>query len=108
MELLGDVGQVEACFGLFGHCVNLDIRYVHGLRRMYHRLKNHFGHTRWYSYMTWVKWKVVLVHLEIVLISTQDRCLVCTKRTKGMEIFKGAPDGAHFDPFRNSVNPNTR
>jgi hypothetical protein len=55
MELLGDVGQVEACFGLFGHCVNLDIRYMHGLRRMYHRLENHFGLTRWYSYMTWVK-----------------------------------------------------
>jgi hypothetical protein len=70
MELLGDVGQVEACFGLFGYCVNLDTRYMHGLRQMYHRLGNHFGHTQWFSYMTWVKWKVVLVHLEIVLIST--------------------------------------
>jgi hypothetical protein len=29
MELLGDVGQVGACFSLFGHCVNLDTRYVH-------------------------------------------------------------------------------
>jgi hypothetical protein len=27
--------------------------------------------------MTWVKWKLVLVHLEIVLISTEDRCTVC-------------------------------
>jgi hypothetical protein len=26
MELLGDVGHVEACFGLFGDSVNLDIR----------------------------------------------------------------------------------
>jgi hypothetical protein len=26
MELLGDVGQVEASFGLFGRCVNLDPR----------------------------------------------------------------------------------
>jgi hypothetical protein len=24
MELLGDVGQVEACFGRSRHCVNLD------------------------------------------------------------------------------------
>jgi hypothetical protein len=24
--LLGDVGQVEACFGPFGDCVNLDTR----------------------------------------------------------------------------------
>jgi hypothetical protein len=84
----------EACFGLFGYCVNLDTRYMRGLRKTYHRLRNHFGHTRWYSYMTWVKWKVVLVHLEIMLISTQDRCLVCTERTKGTEIFKGASNGA--------------
>jgi hypothetical protein len=46
MELLGDVGQVEACFGLFGHCVNLDARYVHGLHQTYYRLENHFGHIR--------------------------------------------------------------
>jgi hypothetical protein len=44
MELLGEVGQVEACFGLFGHGVSLDARYVHGMHRMYHRLENHFGH----------------------------------------------------------------
>ena len=31
--------------------------------------------------MTWVKRKLVLVHLEIVLISKQDRCTVCTKHT---------------------------
>jgi hypothetical protein len=24
---------------------NLDVRYVHGLHRTYHRLGNHFGHT---------------------------------------------------------------
>jgi hypothetical protein len=33
MELLGDVGQVEARFGPFGDIVNLDTRLVHGLRR---------------------------------------------------------------------------
>jgi hypothetical protein len=43
MELLGDKAQVEACFGLFGDSANLDE--LHGLHRMYHRLKNHFGRT---------------------------------------------------------------
>jgi hypothetical protein len=38
MVHLGDVGQVEARFGLFGDNVNLDARKVHGLRQMYHRL----------------------------------------------------------------------
>jgi hypothetical protein len=49
MELLGDVGHVESCFGLFGNNVsasaNLDTRYVHGLHRTYQRVKNRFGHT---------------------------------------------------------------
>jgi len=39
MELLGDVGRKEACFGPFVDSVNLDTRKVHGLRRTYHRLK---------------------------------------------------------------------
>jgi hypothetical protein len=49
MELLGDVGHDEACFGPFGDSANLDTRYVHGLRRTYQRLKNHFGRTQWNS-----------------------------------------------------------
>jgi hypothetical protein len=32
MVLLGDVGQVEAHFGLFGDSVNLGARWVHDLR----------------------------------------------------------------------------
>jgi hypothetical protein len=31
MELLGDVGQMEARFGPFGDRVNLDARWLHGL-----------------------------------------------------------------------------
>jgi hypothetical protein len=46
--LLGDVGQVEARFGLFGDSVSLGARWVHDLRRLYHGHGNHFGHTRWY------------------------------------------------------------
>jgi len=38
-------------------------------------------------------WKLVLVRLEIVLISTHDRCTVCAERTIGLEIILGATDG---------------
>jgi hypothetical protein len=54
---------------------------VHSLRRTYYRLGNHFGRHRWHSYVTWVKWKLILVHLEIVLISAQDKCMVCAECT---------------------------
>jgi hypothetical protein len=46
MVLLCDLGQVEGHIDPFGDNVNLDARSVHGLRRMYHRLRNHFGRTR--------------------------------------------------------------
>jgi hypothetical protein len=49
MVLLGDVGMVEARFSLFGDSVNLCTTQVHALRRMYHRNRNHFGHTPWYT-----------------------------------------------------------
>jgi hypothetical protein len=77
MILLGGTDQVEDHFSMFGDSVNLDARLVHGLRQTYQRFENHFGHNRWYSYVTWIKWKLDLVHLEIVLISTEDRCTVC-------------------------------
>ena len=93
MVPLGDEAQVEACFGTFGDSANFDARLVHGLRRTYHRLGNHFGCNRWYSYMTWVKWKRVLVHFVIVLVSAQVRCTVCAERTIGSKIILGATDG---------------
>jgi hypothetical protein len=40
-----------------------------------------------------LKWNLVLVHLEIVLILTQDRCTVCAERTIGSKIVLEAPDG---------------
>jgi hypothetical protein len=49
MELLGDVGYVESRFSQFGDGVSVSARFVHGLRQMYHRLRNHFGSTGWYS-----------------------------------------------------------
>ena len=41
--------------------------------------------------MTWVLWNPVLDHLEIVLVSVQDRCTVCAKRTIGLDIIFNAP-----------------
>ena len=37
-------------------------------------------------------WKLVLVHLEIVLILTQDRSMVCVECTLGSEIVLETPD----------------
>jgi len=34
--------------------------------------------------MTMLKWKLVSVLLEIVLIFTQDRCMLCVEHTIGL------------------------
>ena len=68
MLLLGDKAQLEARFGKFVDCANLDARSVHGLCRMYHRLEKSFsthpmellgdvGHVKSHA-----------VHLEMVLV----------------------------------------
>ena len=43
--------------------------------------------------MTRLKWKLVSVRLEIVLILMQDRCTVCVEHTIGLEIILDGPDG---------------
>ena len=62
--------------------------------------------------MTWVLW-----NLEIVLVSVEDRCMVCAKRTTGPDIVFNAPmvllgDEAQveapFSPFGDSANLDTR
>jgi hypothetical protein len=68
MELLGDLGPMEPCFGLFADSANLDARLVHGLCRTYHRLENHFGCTRWNFKVMSVMWNIVLVYLGTVLV----------------------------------------
>jgi hypothetical protein len=40
-----------------------------------------------------VMWNIVLVNLEIVLVSVQDRCMLCAKYIVGSEIVLDAPDG---------------
>jgi hypothetical protein len=92
MELLDDEAQVEARFGPFGDSANLDARYVHGLRRTYYRLRNHFRCSQWYFEVMRLKQKLILVRLEIVLILTQDRCTVCTEHTISSEIVLHTPD----------------
>jgi hypothetical protein len=61
------------------------------LRETYDGLGNHFGHTQWNFSVTRLNWKLILVHLEIVLILT--RCTVCAEPTIGSEIILDAPDG---------------
>ena len=63
--------------------------------------------------MTLVLWKLVSVRLEIVLVSVQDRCTVCAKRTIGLDIVFNAPMvllgdeaqvEARFSTFGDSAN----
>jgi hypothetical protein len=58
---------------------------------MYRRLRNHFGRTRWNYLVMWVMWNLISVHLDTVLVSVQDRCMVCAKRTIGSEIILDGP-----------------
>jgi hypothetical protein len=67
--------------------------------------------------MTRLKWKLVSVCLDIVLILIQDRCTVCAERTVGSDIILDAPmellcDVGHvescFGPFRDSVSIGAR
>jgi hypothetical protein len=82
---------VDAHFGLFGDSANLVARLVHSLRRTYHRLRNRSGCTRWISYVTLVMWNLISIHLEVVVVSVQNRCTVCAKHVS--EIVLDAPDG---------------
>jgi hypothetical protein len=43
--------------------------------------------------VTWVVWNFILVRLETVLVSVQDRCTVCIEHTIGIEIVLDALDG---------------
>ena len=41
-----------------------------------------------------LKWKLISILSDIVLILKQDRCTVCDEHTIGLEIVLDAPDGA--------------
>jgi hypothetical protein len=38
-------------------------------------------------------WNLISIHLETVIVSVQDRCIVFANRTIGTEIILDAPDG---------------
>jgi hypothetical protein len=92
IKLLDDVGHVESCFNPFGD-VSVGARWAHGLRQTYHRLRNHVGRTRWYSYVTRLNWMLVSVCLDVVLTLTQYRCMVYHERNIGSEIVFDTIDG---------------
>ena len=61
--------------------------------------------------------ELVSFRLEIVLVSVQDKCTVCAKRTLGLDIVFNAPMillgdeaqvEARFSQCRNSANLDTR
>ena len=41
----------------------------------------------------WVMSNLVSIRLDTVLVSVQDRCMVCSKHTIGSKIVLDAPDG---------------
>ena len=62
-------------------------------------------------------WNLASFRLEAVLVLVQDSCMLWAKRTRGSEIVLDALDGttgeeaqveAHFGPFGDSVNVDTR
>ena len=66
--------------------------------------------------VTRLKWKLISVLLEIVLILAQDRCTVCVERTIGSEIILDTPDATTSNeaqvgtqgPFGDSANLDAR
>ena len=67
--------------------------------------------------MTWVMWNLTSFLLETVLVSVQDRCMVCARRTIGSKLFWTHPMvplgheaqvEACFGPFRDSANLDAR
>jgi hypothetical protein len=65
----------------------------------------------------WVMWNLISVHLDIVLVSVQDRCTVCAERTMSSKIILDTPKEhlgemglveSHFDPFGDSVSISVR
>ena len=67
--------------------------------------------------MTWVSWNLVSDHSEIVLVSVEDGCTVCAKRTIGSDIVFNAlmvllgdeaQVEAPFSLFRDSANLDAR
>ena len=60
-----------------------------------------------------LKWNLVSIRLEIVLVYVQDRSTVCAKHSIGSEIILDTPNGeaqveARFSLFGDSANVDAR
>ena len=62
-------------------------------------------------------WNLTSFRLETMLVSVQDGCMVCARRTIGLEIILNTLNGnsrlqaqveAYFGPFGDSVNLDAR
>ena len=87
------------------------------MRRMYLEHVNHFGHTQSYSYVTFVKRKLVSVRLVIVLISVHNRYTYVLNVSWAWKSFWVQPMvllgvvslvEAHVGPFGGSVSLSAR
>jgi hypothetical protein len=67
--------------------------------------------------VTWVMWNLVSICLDTALMSVQDRCMVCAKRTIGSKSFwthlmvllgDEAQVDARFNSFGDSANLDAR
>ena len=67
--------------------------------------------------MTWVMWSLTSFYFDTVLVSVQDRCMVCTICSIGLQIVLDAPlvpldDEAQVDacfaPFGDTANLDAR
>jgi hypothetical protein len=90
MELLGDMGLVESHFGLFGDSVSV------GQDRFMVCAKHIIGSeiildAPWY--VTCVMWNPILIHLEIVSVSVNERSTVCAQCSTSSQIVFDAHDG---------------
>ena len=65
----------------------------------------------------WVMWNLILIRLEMVLVSLQDRCAVCAKHTMSQKSFwtdqmvllgDEAQVQARFGLFRDSTSLDAR
>ena len=75
MVLLGVMSLVEARVGPFGGSVSLAQDRCMVCDECTSGMEIALGTPEWYSKVMYVKWKLVLVRFEIVLVFAQDMCM---------------------------------
>ena len=92
MDLLGDVGHVESRFSAFGDSVSVECKIGARFHVKRTRASESFYTNPMVLLVTMLKCKNDLVHLEIVLILTQDRCMLYSEPTISLEVILDTPD----------------